>query len=64
MLTMTDVTHLIVQLYNVCIAEYYSRHSSIRDFLIKKFSLYSPIEPLHKMTTRVELGIAPSSELQ
>ena len=29
------------------------RHSSIRDFLIKKFSVYSPIEPWHKMTTRV-----------
>ena len=30
-----------------------SRHSSIRDFLIKKLSVYSPIEPWHKMTTRV-----------
>ena len=29
------------------------RHSSIRDFLIKKFSVYSPIEPWHKTTTRV-----------
>ena len=29
------------------------RHSSIRDFLIKKFSVYSPIEPWHKITTRV-----------
>ena len=26
----------------------YSRHSSIRYFLIKKFSIYSPIEPWHK----------------
>ena len=31
----------------------YGRHSSIQDFLIKKFSVYSPIEPWHKMTTRV-----------
>ena len=30
-----------------------TRHSSIRDFLIKKFSVYSPIEPWYKMTTRV-----------
>ena len=31
----------------------YIRHSSIQDFLIKKFSVYSPIEPWHKITTRV-----------
>ena len=33
----------------------YNKHSSIQDFLIKKFSVYSPIEPWHKMTTRLGL---------
>ena len=28
------------------------RHSNIRDFLIKKFSVYSPIELWYKITTR------------
>ena len=38
------------------------RHSSIRDFLIKNFSVYSPIEPWHKTTTRGLLRSPSSNE--
>ena len=39
------------------------RHSSIRDFLIKNFSVYSPIEPWHKQQLAFNLGLvhSPSS---